>query len=49
MSTLIAYVHFVFENTSSVGYGGGLPRSEYLPNWALDSAISRSRLEYSLF
>ena len=36
MSTLIAYTHFVFANTSSVEYDGGLPRSEHLPNWALD-------------
>ena len=36
---MIAYLHFVFENTSSVGYGGGLPRSEYLPHWALENAI----------
>ena len=34
---------------SRAGCGGGLPRSEYFAKWALDSAISRRRLEYSLF
>ena len=39
----------VRNDLSKVGCGGGLSHSEYFAKWALDSAISRRRLEYSLF
>ena len=45
MSTVTAYVHLVFEKTSKAGYGGTVPRIVYSHKKALDSAISRQRLE----
>jgi hypothetical protein len=44
-----AYAYFVFEVTSSVGCGLGLPRIVYSQNGATDSAISRRSLDDSLF
>jgi len=40
---------FVLRDVIRAGCSAGLPRIAYYRNWALDSAISRRRLEDSLF
>ena len=48
--TLTVYIgmRLVRGDPRQAGCGGGLPRSEYSPNWAVDSAISRCLIEDSL-
>ena len=43
-----AYTCSMVDDLSGAGCGGGLPRIVYSRKGALDSAISRRRLEYSL-
>jgi hypothetical protein len=44
MSTMTAYVLFMFEDTSRVGCGPGLPRIAHSQKWDLESANTQCRV-----